>query len=226
MKSVSCQTCKIKSSAAEALSKNELEKLENNCVEVSFKKGDIIFKQGAFSSNIIYLKAGLVKQCITGPKTKQIIKITKAPSYLGIPTTFHEKINQYSATAIDNTTVCFIDNEIFRNFVQKNGKFAYEIIIGLCRNEVNSFKRCVNRAQKNVNGRLAEALLFMYNEIFESNVFTLPLKRSELGNFIDSSRESVSRVLTEFHNEGIIKLKGKNITILNKNLLEVISRNG
>ena len=226
MKFVSCQTCKIKSSAAETLSKKELERLENNCVEVNFKKGDIIFKQGAFSSNIIYLKAGLVKQSITGPKAKQIIKITKAQSYLGIPTTFHEKINQYSATAIDNTTVCFIDNELFRNFVQENGKFAYEIIVDLCRNEVNSYIGCVNRTQKNVNGRLADALLFFYNEIFECDVFTLPLKRSELGNFIDSTRESVSRVLTEFHNEGIIKLKGKNIKILNKDLLEMISRNG
>lgn len=221
-----CENCKIKSSATKKLNSIELENLSNNCAEVNFKHGDIIFTQNAFSSNIIYVKKGLVKLHIAGPSYEQIIKITKAPSYLGIPTTFGDKINQYSATALENTTVCFIDINIFKNFIFKNGGFAYEIIIELCRNEVNTFIRSVNRIQKQVNGRIADALLFFHKNIYGTNEFKLPLSRLELGNLVDASRESVSRILTEFHNEGIIKLKGKMITILKVELLETISKNG
>jgi len=199
-----CDCCNIKSSAAKFLSKKELEKLNNNCVQVTFLAGEIIFKQDAFSSNIIYVKEGLVKIHIKGPHNDQIIKITKAPSYLGI---------------------CFIDNEVFKQFIINNGEFAYELVIELCHNELNSFQRCVNRTQKHINGRIADALMFFKNT-FENNEFILPFTRLEFGNFVDTSRESVSRILTEFKNDGIINLDGKKVKILNEKLLETISKKG
>ena len=226
MEDVICKNCNIKSSAAKSLKPDELERLGNNCVEVSFKKGEVVFKQGAFSSNIIYIRSGLVKIHMKGPAEEQIIKITKAPSYLGIPTTFGEKVNQYSATAIDNTTVCFIDIEVFKYFIFKNGNFAYQIIIDLCRNELNSFNKCVNRTQKHIHGRAADALLFFSKEIYDKEEFTLPLSRLELGYFVNTSRESICRILNEFHNSNIIELKGKNVKILNNELLLTISEKG
>jgi len=108
-----CNFCQLKSSSVRSLNQTEIAKLEMNCTEAHFRKGDIIFKQNAFSSNIIYLNRGLVKIHIEGPKNDQIIKVVKAPSYLGIPTTFNEKINHYSATALDQTSVCFIDIDVF-----------------------------------------------------------------------------------------------------------------
>lgn len=221
-----CESCKIKSSAAKVLNSAELKKLGKNCVEVNFKKGDIIFKQKALSSNIIYVKSGLVKIHIIGPKSEQIIRIIKAPSYLGIPTTFSGKVNQYSATAVEHTSVCFIDIVVFKYFIYKNEKFAYEIIIELCRNELNFFKRFVNRTQKHIHGRIADVLMFFYKEIYKKKEFLLPLTRNELGNFSDTSRESVCRILTEFNNDGIIKLNGKKIKILNEQILEKISKKG
>ncbi len=226
MQQALCKHCEIKSSAAKVLNTQELDQLEHNCSQVQFRKGDVIFKQGAFSSNIIYVRSGLVKLHMTGPVEEQIIKITTAPSYLGVPTTFGEKINQYSATAIENTTVCFIDIDIFKNFILLNGKFAYEIIVELCRNEVSSFQRCINRTQKHIHGRIADALLFFSNQVYGNSEFLLPLSRLELGYFINTSRESVCRILNEFSDTGIIKLKGKRIKITDQELLEVISQNG
>lgn len=226
METLDCNNCKIKSVAAKTLTADELHNLKENCVEVNFKKGDIIIKQGAFSSNIIYIKKGLVKIHIKGPYNEQIIKITKAPSYLGIPTTFGDKINQYSATAIENTSVCFIDLKTFKYFVEKNGKFAYKILIELCQNEVSSFNRCANRAQKHIHGRIADALLFFKKDIFVNEEFTIPLSRSELGGFVDTSRESVCRILTEFHTDKIIKLHGRKIKMLDEQRLETIGKNG
>lgn len=221
-----CKNCGLKSSAAKKLNSRDLKNLSNGCAEVNFKKGDVIFIENAFSSNIIYVKKGLVKIHMTGPTHEQIIRIKKAPSYLGMPTTFGDKINKYSATALENTSVCFIDLNLFKNFISKNGEFAYEIIIELCHSELNTCMKSVNRIQKQINGRIADALLFFHNDIYGLKEFKLPLSRLELGNFVDASRESVSRILTEFHKGKIIQIKGKTITILNRELLETISRNG
>ncbi len=221
-----CSSCRFISDAAKKLDPDQIVELDKNCLQLSFKKGEIIFRQGSFSSNIIFVKKGLIKIHITGPKEEQIIKISKSPTYLGIPTTINEKINQYSATAIEPTDVCFIDLNTFKEFVSKNGKFAYEIMIELCKNEIKSFKKCVNRTQKNINGRVAESLLFFYNDIYGQKSFSLPLTRAELGNLTDSSRESISRVLSEFHKNEIIKIENKKITILNESLINKISEKG
>ncbi len=222
----SCINCVFKSPATKFLSDNEIIQLEQNCAVAELKPGEKIFKQGVFSSNIIYLKKGIVKLHIEGPYKEQILKITKGPTYLGIPTTFDEKYYRYSATTVEETGVCFINIETFRKFVQENGKFAYEIIIELCKSEISLFKKCINRSQKNARGRIADALLFLKEEIYEESSFRLPLTRNELGDYVNTTRESVSRILNEFHNEKIIKVTGRDISILNEKLLNIISKTG
>ncbi len=221
-----CLYCPFKSTAAKTLNNEELSTLGANCAQASFKKGDTIFKEGVFTSNIVYLKEGIVKLHIDGPSSEQIIQIAKGPSYLGIPTTLYQKYNQYSATAIEKVHACFIDIHTFKQFVHENGKFAYEIIIELCKNEVNLFNKCVNRVQKNIRGRVADALLFFGDEIYKCEKYLLPITRTDFGNFVASTRETVSRILTEFNADEIIDLKGKSIKILDRKRLIIISKTG
>ena len=122
--------------------------------------------------------------------------------------------------------VCFIDINIFRNLLKENEQFSYEIILELCKNELDSFHRCANRTQKQTRGNLADVLLEFANHIFESDTFILPISQSEVGNLIDTSRESVSRTLSEFDKDGLIRMSGKNIEIINKSSLELISQKG
>jgi CRP-like cAMP-binding protein len=220
-----CKRCGIKSMAAKMLNDNELKQLSDSCAEVDFKKGDIIIKQGALSSNVIYVKTGLVKIHLNGPIKEQIIRIDKAPIFIGLPITFNDKINYYSATAIEPTRVCFIDISIFKHFMHQNGDFAYQIIVDLSKNEYSSMNKCISRTQKNINGRIADALLH-FNDIYKRKEFILPLSRQELGNYTDTSRENVSRILTELHHDKIIKVSNKRIKILDKEMLLLISRNG
>ena len=221
-----CKYCNQKSKAARNLGKTELEKLGHSCNPVNFKKGDKIMIQDALSYNIVFVKEGLVKVHVLGPEREQILKIAKGPCYLGIPTTFGAKINQYSATAIMDTSVCFIGGEIFQEFLTNNGQFAYEIILELCKNELYNFKKCINQLQKQGPGKIAEAILYFSENIFENEEFTLPLTRNELGDLTCTSRETVSRVLTDFSQNNIIELDKKTIRILNKDKLEMISTVG
>jgi len=221
-----CLNCICKSKAAETLDDCDYDHLSTNHATVMFSKGENIIRQGTYSTNIAFLRSGLAKIHLAGPSHEQIVKIVKAPTYLGLPTTFGDKINQYSVTAIDKVEVCFIDVTFFRKLLNEKPDFSYEIILELCRNELETYSRCANRTQKQVRGNIADVLLDLSDNIFESSCFSLPMNQAELGGLVDTSRESISRILTEFSKDGIIEVNGKQIKITNKKSLKLISQNG
>ena len=221
-----CNSCASKSLAAQKLTEKELSEQSLSCLTVNFKKGDSIIKQGTFSTNIVFLKKGFVKLHMQGPYHEQIVKIVKSPNYLGLPTTFGDKINQYSITSIDDSEICFIDIDVFRSLLRDNSEFINQIMIALCQSELEAFKRCVNRTQKQIRGKLADVLLDFADNIYHSHTFPLSLTQEDIGNLVDASRETVSRVITEFNNDEIIKTSSKSLEILNYNRLKLISLNG
>jgi len=221
-----CLTCDIKSAAVGYLDETQLQLLGENCAEASFRKGEVIIKQDSLSSNVIYLKEGLVKISMEWNHKNQILNIIKAPAYLGIPTTLGEKINQYSVSALEDSMVCFIDINTFKMLIDQNGKFAYEIIIHLCKNEIQQYRRCVDRSQKHVPGLVAGTLMFFSTEIYKDATFRLPIDRSEFGDLIGTASETVSRMLKEFHEDHLIEMKGKIITLINPDRLIKISMSG
>ncbi|MCB0651463.1 MAG: Crp/Fnr family transcriptional regulator [Saprospiraceae bacterium] len=221
-----CYHCKHKSPAAGKLERDELKMLGGSCNQVVFRKRERILVQNSLSFNIVYIREGLVKVHMVGPEREQILKIAKGPCYLGIPATVGGKVTPYSVTCISETSVCFIGADIFKEFIHQNGAFAYEIILELCRDELFNFNKCINQAQKQGNGKIAEALLFFSENIFESDHYEIPLTRTELGDLTGTSRETVSRILSDFDLHQIIKIDKKHISILNKEQLERISETG
>jgi len=223
----SCKYCRFHPETSECFYDGyNLENLSTNHAAVSFVKGDSIIKQGALSTNVVFLRKGLAKIHLAGPLREQIVRMVKAPTYLGLPTTLGDKINQYSVSAISDVEVCFIDMDVFQHILQCNHEFAYGIILELCQNDIESYHRCANRAQKQLRGNLADVLLEFSNHIFESDSFTIPISQLELGCLIDTGRESINRLLKEFDEDGIISLSGKQLTIRNKKMLQLISTNG
>lgn len=226
-KTTDCRTCQIKSQAVLRLGSDEIDLLERNCVEVDFRQGEMLFKQNSFCTHIVFIKSGLVKIHMEGNRHKdQILKITPAPTYLGLANLFDDNINNYSATAIEATSACFIHINIFKEFIEKNGDFALEIIKDISREELSYYKRFVNHSQKQIDGRLAETLLYFDREVYKKPKFNLPLNRKELATLVCASRESVIRQMKSFANKGIIRISGKQIEILDENRLKLICENG
>jgi CRP-like cAMP-binding protein len=81
-------------------------------------------------------------------------------------------------------------------------------------------------SQKNMAGRISEALLSLQKDIFESNPFDMILTRQELGEFTGMTKESVSRILKEFKEEQLIDIDDRKIEILDFDKLRDISRKG
>ena len=221
-----CIDCACVMKSMGTLKNCQLENLEKNHAVVKFKKGNSIIKQGMFSTNVVFLRTGLAKIHITGPYNEQIVRLIKAPTYLGLPTTFGNKINQYSVTAVLDSEVCFIDISMFRIILKENSEFSAYIIQELSQSELESYGRCANRTQKQTRGNLADVLLDLSDNIFESDSFMLPISQSDIGNLVDASRESVNRLLSEFISDNIIEMKGREVSILNKKSLQIISSNG
>ncbi len=91
---------------------------------------------------------------------------------------------------------------------------------------IQTLEKLINLNQKHSKGKIAEALLYLSNEIYKSNPFTLGIQKAELAEFAGMSKEGTFKILKEFSNEKIISVDGQNIEILNVKLLSDISTKG
>lgn len=223
----SCEICAIRSKAVETLTPDEFLIHQANCAELELEAGESIFKEGQLSSHIAYLKSGLAKIHKKGVKgTDQILKIVQPAKYIGLQTILANKVHQYSASVIEQSIVCYIDISSFKGLITRNAKFANELILYFCENELSYFERFVNVHQKQIDGRLADTLLFFADEIRNSDQFTIPLSRTDLAALVCATRESVTRAIKDHVDAGTIEVHGRNFKIINKNLLFAISKNG
>lgn len=223
-----CEYCAIKSKAVGALNEEELDILKQNCAEVILQPGESIIKEGLLSSHIAYLKSGLAKVSKKGVKgIDQILKIVKPGCYLGMQTVLSDKIHQYSASAIEEAVVCYVDTMSFRELISRNAQFANELILYLCRDELEYFNRFVNVQQKQIIGRLADTILCFSNEINGgATAFNIPLSRFDLAALVCTTRESVTRAIRELSDIGTIKVNDRHFQIVNHELLKKISEKG
>jgi CRP-like cAMP-binding protein len=68
--------------------------------------------------------------------------------------------------------------------------------------------------------------LYFSEKVFKSPSFTLPLSRKELGNFIGTSREAITKTITKLKEDQIIVVKNKELTIVDFDKLTRISKIG
>lgn len=224
----SCVNCVLKSNIISILNRNELCFLEEGCLKIEFKKGETIFKEGTPSQSIAYIREGFVKLSKKGIGRKEyILSISKKGSFLGIQNLNKKsKVNYTSAIAVTNTEVCFIDRNCFEELLKQNGTFATEVISYIFEDEMNYFDRFLNNVQQQLPGRLANALIYFSQKVYNDKTFSLNLTKSELGSLIGTSRESVTRLLKEFHDAGLIELDRNRITVLDIAKLEEIRKKG
>lgn len=228
MSELNCIDCKEMSCAALNLNKEELGLQISSGHGTTFRAGELIIKEGSFTSHIIYLKSGLVKEFKNGknPNEEYILQIVKEKTYLGLPSLFGDKVNHFSYTALTDVNVCYINLSVFKAFLLSNGNFGYHILQSVSRDSLNNYHRFTNLHFKKIFGKLADALLYFSKKIYLSNSFQMHLSRNEIAYLIGSSRESVSKQLHIFEREGIIKITGKNVSILKPKELENISKFG
>ena len=104
--------------------------------------------------------------------------------------------------------------------------FGFNIIKKYFEQNTNLINTVRNLMYKQMNGRMADSLLYidsLKNE--KAEIFQL-LSRKDLADFARISTESAVKLLKTFEKDGLIKLQEKDIRIIKHNALLEISRKG
>jgi len=209
----------------DSLTPDQKKMVEKATTLLQFAKGETIIKQGYVASHILYIEKGLAKLDVTNDSKLSTLKLLSNDSFVGIMCSFSCKSLDFSAIALEDTTIRMINMDLFLSLIKENGEFALKLMRHMSSLTNHIMHRTSRLAGKNVEGSLA-MILQEFSEIYASNSFSLPVTRIGLASLAGCSKESTIHTLAKFHNDGIILLKDKLISILKPESLELIIKNG
>ena len=223
----SCETCTHRWKNFQHLTKEELNLVNENRYEATFKPGETIMKQGSPTSNALFMASGMAKTYIEGLNGKNFILSIALPGRLIMgPGAYVDSRHTYSVAAITAVQACFINFEIFRQLVRINEAFAESLIEDISAKSQLTLNRMVSLSQKKMHGRLADTLLYFSDVVFKNNEYEMILSRQELGEMTNMAKECVVRILKELEDSGVIYSDSSHIKIINKERLIQISVKG
>lgn len=223
---IDCKDCEIKSIPFQQLTDEQMFRVDERRAEVIYKKGELLSKQGTLMSHIIYVRKGFVKLYLENGGEITILSIAKPGAFIGVQALYGESVFPFSAEALTETEICLKDINVFRELVLENSEFARRLIEILNADLIQSYKRMFSLTTKQIDARFSELLIFMRNVLYQSNPFELAISRKEIAGLISTSPESVSRLISDFKERGIISGKGHTIEIVDASKLEDICKCG
>ncbi len=209
------------------LTEDEIDQVTRNSNVVKFERREIIFRQNTRTSHMMFVRSGLVKIYKEGRNNKYIIlKISTPGEYLGLMSIYGSEMHQYSASAIIQSEICFVDSIVFNNLIKNNGDFAVKLINTLSASGLFIFERLMSQSHKQLPGRIADVILYFSEQIFKSNDLEFPFTRRELAELAGTTKESFIRTLAEFKNDKIINLEGSRVIINSMKIIKTLSELG
>ncbi|MGL4992545.1 MAG: Crp/Fnr family transcriptional regulator [Bacteroidales bacterium] len=210
-----------------ALPEDQLNKLIDNKQQLYYNKGDMLIKQGGLATTVMFVLKGLIKEYIEGPNGKSTnLRIISSGEFISLSGLFNSKINNYSAMALTDVQVCVIDGRFLSEVILSNNEFGMGLIMRYSQTETHFFTLLRNHLYKQMNGKMADAILYLSApEYIKENIFT-HLSRKDLAEFAAITTENAIRIIKSFEREGFISLRDKNVEILNREALERISQFG
>jgi CRP-like cAMP-binding protein len=221
-----CFDCYFKSTLCKGLSDEEFNSLFELSKQNTYRKGEVLFKQGIKTNHLVFLTHGIVKFVYDNNGKDLIATIDKAQTLLGLANILNEDVNIFSIIAVEECRGCIIDLNKFKALLLNNRRFMLEIMGISTQMFRQSILNFISIAHKQSNGRIADILLFLSHNIYKSKTFTLSLSRQELADFAGCSKELIIHTMQKFNSDGILAISGKNIEILDIERLHSISKIG
>ena len=187
-----------------------------------FNKGEIIFKEGDPVSGMYFIYHGTVKvHKRWGEEKELIIRLAKDGDIIGHRGLGDETIYPVSGTAIESTTVCYIDLDFFNSTLKVNNDFTIHLLLFYAEELQRSERKMNNLAHMQVKGRIANSLLSLKNKfgVTAAGDINIILSRQDLASYSGTTYETLFRILNEFIKKELISVNNKNITILNEHQL-------
>lgn len=219
--------CNIDAPCFQMLLPEQVELVRKSKTQVLFRKGDNLTKQGAFASYVLFIINGLAIQYIEGDSSKNFnLRIIRDGEFVGLSAVFTQNTFNYSSVALTDCQVFLIEKAAIQQIIKKNGMFGFHIIKRYCEQNVNFLDLLRNVMYKQMNGRMAETLLYI--DTFKKEhpeIFQL-LSRKDVADFAGVSTESAVKLLKSFEKDGMISLNEKDIIIMKAGQLAEVSKRG
>lgn len=209
------------------ISREEFESLHRKQTELTYERGEHIFKQDAFAPHVLFIQTGLVKVYLqTGARKHLNLWIARSGDFLAFSTIFGKDTYPYSAVALKDSELMMIEKESLKSLLRSNPEFALRITSKNYGTEQHLLNIVTNLSYKQMRGKLASSLLYLSEDPLQKEEVFSCLSRQDIADFASISVENVVRFLKEFEQDGIVELEGKNIVIADREKLSLVSNNG
>jgi CRP/FNR family transcriptional regulator len=207
--------------------KEWLPAIDANRESYHFKKGELLFREGDKVNGIYFIYSGKVKvHKHWGEEKELIVRIARQGDIVGHRGLGKDIYYPVSGTALEPVNACFIDLDFFTSTLKINHDFIFELLLFFAGELKESEKNMRNLAHMPVKGRVAQAILNLQNKfgVNEEGMIDLTLSRQDLASFAGTTYETVFRIINELTNDGIIRLEGKDIAIVEIEKLKELTK--
>ncbi len=207
------------------LSLPALRKLNEIKSTAVYPKSTTLFIEGQQPRGVFVLCAGKAKLFTSSSEGKTIItKISEAGDVLGLNATVSNRPYEVTAEMMEPGQANFIARDALLQFLREYGEVALRVAEQLSRNyyaayeEIRTLGLTSSPAEK-----LAKLLLSWSPNAGNANEpahLALTLTHQEIAEMIGTTRETVSRLFSDFKKKQLLQLKGSTLIIRNKPALE------
>jgi CRP/FNR family transcriptional regulator len=180
------------------------------------KRGKQLFAEGEKVKGIFFIYSGSVKVHKQWIKDKDLIlRFAKAGDIVGHRGLGGSENYPVAATALEDTEVCFIDNEFLEAILRTNISFTYKLMYFYASELTNAERRMRNLVHMEVKGRIADALLeiALFFGVTKDNYIAVTITRQDIASYAGTTYETIFKFFTELIREKVISTSGKSIRI-------------
>jgi len=221
-----CATCPVREEHLFCnLSLPALQKLNEIKSTAVYPKSAMLFIEGQLPRGVFVLCTGKAKLFTSSREGKTVIlKVAEAGDVLGLNATISNRPYELTAEMVEPGQANFIARDALLQFLRENGEIAVRLAEQLSRNYYAAIEevRMLGLASS-PSEKLAKLLLSWSANAAKSadpSHIKMTLTHEEIAEIIGTTRETVSRLFSEFKKKQLLQLKGATLIIRNKPALE------
>ncbi len=224
-----CVNCKLRGTGAIcALAQNSVQDLDNLKHASCYPEGSVVFLEGQDARGVYILCQGRAKLTTTNAEGKSmILKIAEPGTILGLHACISGKPYEVTVETLQPAQLAFIRREDFLRFLNQHSDACLRAAEHLARDCQSAYDviRSIGLSHS-VSEKLARLLLQWSTDarVVDGTIrLKLALTHEEMAQLIGTSRETVTRTLSEFKKQHVLEVNGSSLIIRNKAALERLS---
>lgn len=193
-----------------------LESLSEESNTNTYKKKQVIYKQGNHPHYLFYILSGKVKTFKTHEDGKDlVIDLFNKGDFFGYTALLEGISYSETAEAIEETELALIPKKEFENLLNSNPAIAQKLVSLLSKNIVAKENHLLNIAYNTLRKKVAGALVSILNKyhVNKNEPFVIDLSREDLATIAGTATESLIRTLSDFKSEKLIDIKSGKIVV-------------